>query len=98
MIQAELFQWQMLAQTQINHNSLSHMQNIRHLMENTRYLESMHFFAVFANQRIIDGMETLGKLENLPVGEKYRPTKEVTITGITIHANPLADDDESDFN
>lgn len=41
--------------------------------------------------RMIDGWETLDDLEKLPVHEKtYRPTTEIRIRRITIHANPLA--------
>ena len=41
--------------------------------------------------RMIDGWETLDDLEKLPVHEKtYRPTTEIRIRRITVHANPLA--------
>ena len=46
----------------------------------------------FPHNRMIDGWETLDDLEKLPVHEKtYRPTTEIRIRRITIHANPLAD-------
>jgi peptidyl-prolyl cis-trans isomerase-like 3 len=39
---------------------------------------------------VIHGYDVLDALEKVPVDEKHRPTKEVTIKGVTIHANPLA--------
>merc|ERR1712070_28666 len=41
--------------------------------------------------RIIHGMETLDYLEKAPVNEKNRPLQDILITGVTIHANPIAD-------
>ncbi|KAI9224941.1 cyclophilin-like domain-containing protein [Blastocladiella britannica] len=46
-------------------------------------------YTVFA--KVIDGWDTLEELEKLPVDAKSRPTKEIRIRNITIHANPLAD-------
>lgn len=41
--------------------------------------------------RVIDGFDTLDELEKIPVNPKnYKPTTEVRISSITIHANPLA--------
>jgi peptidyl-prolyl cis-trans isomerase-like 3 len=40
---------------------------------------------------VIGGMETLNKMEKTPTDEKNRPTKEIKIEKVTIHANPLAD-------
>ena len=60
------------------------------------------FFILFAPQptldgkntvfgKVIDGLDTLGKLEELKVDAKGRTTGEkVTIQSVTIHANPLA--------
>ncbi|KNC86765.1 hypothetical protein SARC_01099 [Sphaeroforma arctica JP610] len=41
--------------------------------------------------RIIDGFDTLDALEKVPVDDKYRPTREVLIKKVKIHANPIAD-------
>ena len=42
--------------------------------------------------RMIDGWETLDDLEKIPVHEKtFRPTTDICIRRVTIHANPLAD-------
>ena len=40
--------------------------------------------------KVIYGMDTLRAMENTPVNEKYRPLKDIVITGFTIHANPFA--------
>jgi len=40
--------------------------------------------------QVIDGHDTLDRLEKVPVGSGDRPTAEVCIKGVTIHANPLA--------
>ena len=40
--------------------------------------------------KVIYGMDTLSSMENVPVNEKYRPTKDIVINEITIHANPFA--------
>ena len=41
--------------------------------------------------RVIDGHETLDAMEKIPVGKKDRPLTDITLSSITIHANPLAD-------
>ncbi|KAI8322687.1 cyp10l [Martensiomyces pterosporus] len=42
--------------------------------------------------RVIDGADTtLAVLERAEVGKKYRPTKEIRLQAVTIHANPVAD-------
>ncbi|KAF4685104.1 Cyclin-dependent kinases regulatory subunit 2 [Perkinsus olseni] len=41
--------------------------------------------------RLIDGMDTLMKIEQVPVGKKHRPTQDIVIEEIVIHANPIAD-------
>ena len=43
--------------------------------------------------RLIDGFDALDALEKLPVGKKNRPTTDVRIERVTIHANPLAERD-----
>ena len=41
--------------------------------------------------KVIDGFDTLDSLEKLPVNpKKYRPTIDIKIKSVTIHANPLA--------
>lgn len=40
--------------------------------------------------RVIYGMDTLQAMEETPVNEKYRPPKDIVISGFTIHANPFA--------
>ncbi|KAI9188157.1 Peptidyl-prolyl cis-trans isomerase cyp10 [Blastocladiella emersonii ATCC 22665] len=46
-------------------------------------------YTVFA--KVIDGWDTLDELEKLPVDAKHRPTKEVRIRSVTVHANPIAE-------
>jgi peptidyl-prolyl cis-trans isomerase-like 3 len=41
--------------------------------------------------RIIHGMEVLDSMERIPTDAKDRPTNEIKILNITIHANPCAD-------
>ncbi|XP_055334631.1 peptidyl-prolyl cis-trans isomerase-like 3 [Paramacrobiotus metropolitanus] len=40
--------------------------------------------------RMLDGEDTLSAIEKLQVDTKYHPHKQCKITGVTIHANPLA--------
>lgn len=40
--------------------------------------------------QIIDGMAVLDSMEQVPVGKKNRPTEDIFIKSVTIHANPLA--------
>jgi peptidyl-prolyl cis-trans isomerase-like 3 len=43
--------------------------------------------------KVIDGFETLDRLENIPVREndtKFRPLQDIFIESVTIHANPIA--------
>lgn len=40
--------------------------------------------------RVIAGFATLDKMENVPVGKKNRPTEDIILQDVTIHANPLA--------
>ncbi|KAI3662050.1 hypothetical protein MP638_005498 [Amoeboaphelidium occidentale] len=47
-------------------------------------------YSVFG--RVVDGFKTLDALEELEVGKKNRPLKEVRITSVTIHSNPIADE------
>jgi peptidyl-prolyl cis-trans isomerase-like 3 len=41
--------------------------------------------------RMIHGEDTLDAIEKVPVDAKDRPQHEIKITGITIHANPIAE-------
>lgn len=62
------------------------------------------FFILYAKQphldgnytiigRVIDGAinGTLDLMEKVAVNEKHRPVQEIKMTGVTIHANPIAD-------
>jgi peptidyl-prolyl cis-trans isomerase-like 3 len=40
--------------------------------------------------QVIDGWEVLDSMEKVPVGKKDRPTIDITLKSVTIHANPLA--------
>ena len=40
--------------------------------------------------KVIYGMDTLKAMENVPVNEMYRPTLDILIRSVTIHANPFA--------
>ena len=62
------------------------------------------FFILYAKQpsldgkysifgQLIDGFETLEKLEKEAVGKNNRPLNDIKITEVTIHANPIADED-----
>lgn len=48
-----------------------------------------HIFLRFLG-RVIDGFEVLDALEKVPVDEKHRPTREILLKGVTVHANPIA--------
>jgi peptidyl-prolyl cis-trans isomerase-like 3 len=39
---------------------------------------------------MVDGFETLDKLEKEAVGKNNRPLNDIKITEVTIHANPIA--------
>ncbi|UKJ88948.1 peptidyl-prolyl cis-trans isomerase [Theileria orientalis] len=56
------------------------------------YSKQMHLnnqFTVFG--RVISGLDTLEKMENVPVGKRNRPLTDIVIESITIHTNPIAD-------
>lgn len=36
-------------------------------------------------------MDTLEKMERIPVDDKDRPLREIILQSVTIHANPIAD-------
>ncbi|KAI8895049.1 cyclophilin-like domain-containing protein [Globomyces pollinis-pini] len=41
--------------------------------------------------KVIDGMDTLEALERVPVDSNSRPTQDIRIKYVKIHANPIAD-------
>ena len=43
--------------------------------------------------RIIDGLQTLDQMEKEPVGKAHRPLNEIKLINITLHANPIADNE-----
>ena len=45
----------------------------------------------FASFRVIHGLDVLDAFEKVPVDAKDRPTHEIKIIKITIHANPIAE-------
>mmetsp|Transcript_30590 Transcript_30590/g.44970 ORF Transcript_30590/g.44970 Transcript_30590/m.44970 type:complete len:133 (+) Transcript_30590:165-563(+) len=45
-------------------------------------------YSVFG--RVIDGMDVLDAIERVPVGKKDRPTTDILIQSVIIHANPFA--------
>lgn len=42
--------------------------------------------------RVLEGWETLDKMEEVPVDKKNRPQQGMKIEGARIHANPVADE------
>ena len=46
-------------------------------------------FTVFG--KVIDGFDTLDRMEKEPVDSKDKPLNDITVYKITIHANPIAD-------
>jgi hypothetical protein len=60
-------------------------------MQSTPFLESI-FVLLKLIFRVIDGLEVLDDLEKVPVDAKSRPLSEVKIQSITIHANPVANE------
>jgi peptidyl-prolyl cis-trans isomerase-like 3 len=66
------------------------------LYEPQPHLNNMH--TVFG--QVLDGWDVLDKMERLPIqgdkakkrGQQHTPLEPPEITGITIHANPLADE------
>ena len=47
-------------------------------------------YSVFGT--VLSGWDTLDAMEKVPVGKKNRPTKDILIQSVTIHANPFADE------
>lgn len=42
--------------------------------------------------RVIEGFDTLDKIEAIPADKKSRPKEQLKIEKVTVHANPLADE------
>lgn len=42
--------------------------------------------------RVLEGWETLDKMEEVGVDKKNRPQQQIKINSVRIHANPLADE------
>eukprot|EP00892_Ulva_mutabilis_P012197 jgi/Ulvmu1/934/UM102_0017.1 len=40
---------------------------------------------------VIDGLEVLERMEKVPVDDSDRPTTEIVLKNVTIHANPIAE-------
>ena len=58
------------------------------------YAPSPHLNAVntvFA--RVIDGFDVLDAMERAPVDAKHRPTAPIVLQRVTIHANPIAEEE-----
>ena len=47
--------------------------------------------SVFA--KVIDGLDTLDAMERQPVDGRHRPVAPITLQRVTIHANPIAEDE-----
>ena len=44
--------------------------------------------------QVIDGLDTLELMEKEPVGKLHKPLNQMAIKYITIHANPIADQEK----
>jgi peptidyl-prolyl cis-trans isomerase-like 3 len=44
--------------------------------------------AVFGH--VIDGLDTLDRMEKVPADAADRPKTDIVLKGVTIHANPMA--------
>lgn len=45
-------------------------------------------YTVFGH--VIDGLDTLDRMERVPTGQGDRPLEDIQLNSVTIHANPLA--------
>lgn len=41
--------------------------------------------------QVIDGLDTLDRMERVPTGERDVPLQEIRLTHVTMHANPIAE-------
>mmetsp|Transcript_4724 Transcript_4724/g.7734 ORF Transcript_4724/g.7734 Transcript_4724/m.7734 type:complete len:166 (-) Transcript_4724:162-659(-) len=58
------------------------------------YSRQPHLNGVYTTfGRLIDGLDTLDKMEKEPVNAKNKPTRPMKIESIVIHANPIADEE-----
>mmetsp|Transcript_48186 Transcript_48186/g.109164 ORF Transcript_48186/g.109164 Transcript_48186/m.109164 type:complete len:166 (-) Transcript_48186:142-639(-) len=58
------------------------------------YSRQPHLNGVYTTfGRLIDGLDTLDKMEKEPINAKNRPTRPIKIEGMVIHANPIADEE-----
>lgn len=58
----------------------------------TLFLEGTPFLSqLILINRVISGYETLDAMEKVDVDNKDRPIKDIFIKSITIHANPIAE-------
>ncbi|CAM9250675.1 unnamed protein product [Sphacelaria rigidula] len=61
----------------------------RHPLYTVKLLLCCHVFPL----QLIDGLDVLDSMEKVPVGKKERPVTDILIKGVTIHANPIAEND-----
>ena len=52
------------------------------------YPQAPPLLAVFGH--VIDGLDTLDRMEKVPVDGRDRPKQEIKIERVAIHANPMA--------
>ncbi|CAK0862057.1 unnamed protein product [Prorocentrum cordatum] len=58
------------------------------------YARQPHLNGVYTTfGRLIDGLDTLDKIEKEPVNAKNKPQRPIKIESIVIHANPIADEE-----
>ncbi|CAK9085286.1 unnamed protein product [Durusdinium trenchii] len=58
------------------------------------YSRQPHLNGVYTTfGRLIDGLDTLDKMEKEPINAKNRPMRPIKIESIIIHANPIADEE-----
>ncbi|CAE7317928.1 CYP10 [Symbiodinium pilosum] len=58
------------------------------------YSRQPHLNGVYTTfGRLIDGLDTLDKMEKEPINAKNRPMRPIKIESIVIHANPIADEE-----
>ncbi|CAJ1457566.1 unnamed protein product [Effrenium voratum] len=58
------------------------------------YARQPHLNGVYTTfGRLIDGLDTLDKMEKEPINAKNRPMRPIKVESIIIHANPIADEE-----